>query len=269
MTQEKYDFEVGEKGQEGLDILDIMFNENTQKHLLLAGLKEGMSVLDIGCGRGAMSVWLAEQVGNNGKVLAIDNSENQIYATIALTEKNRPAGLSFKVHSAYDIDTLPEKFDLVYCRFILHHVQEPTKVIEKVFQLLPRGGIFVAEEGIVSAAFTYPTISGWGSERLEHPLPREKEGERDGNFGMKLLHQMKKVGFDIKFAELYQPLLYTQKQKALLGGSANEGYKQFALDKGMSLDEWERREAQMKALINDDAGCIGFYQSCLVVGIKP
>ncbi len=270
MREEKYDFEVGKKGQEGLDILDIMFNGHTQHRIQSAGLKPGMHVLDIGCGRGAMSLWLANEVGKSGKVIAIDNSENQINATSELTKKNRPAWLSFKVHSAYDVDRLNEHFDMVYCRFILHHVNNPTHIIEKVFNLLPKGGIFVAEEGIVSAAFTYPRISVWGSERLEHPLPNEKEGDdRGGNFGMKLLHQMKTVGFNIQLADLYQPLLYTKEQKQLLAGPASEGYKQYALDHGMSTSEWEKGQAELKRLISDDSGCIGFYQSCLVVGIKP
>ncbi|MFI4938092.1 MAG: class I SAM-dependent methyltransferase [Candidatus Berkiellales bacterium] len=269
MREDKYDFEVGKKGQEGLDILDIMFNAHTQKHLLAAGLKPGFHVLDIGCGRGVMSVWLAHQVGKTGKVVAIDNSENQINATIKLTKDIAPTWLQFKIHSAYDIDKLNEHFDMVYCRFILHHVNNPTQVIEKAFNLLPAGGIFVAEEGVVSAAFTYPKISAWGIERLEDRFPREKEGDdRDGNFGMKLFHQMKMVGFDVKFAGLYQPLLYTQEQKQLLAGQTREGYKQYALDHGMSITEWEKRASELDDLIANPAGCIGFYQSCLVVGIK-
>ncbi|MGE3318774.1 MAG: class I SAM-dependent methyltransferase [Candidatus Berkiella sp.] len=270
MSDEKYEFDIGPKGQEGLDILDVMFNPNTQQQLLAAGLKPGMRVLDIGCGRGAMSVWLAEQVGPQGSVLAIDNNENQINATIELTQRVCPPWLTFKVLSAYDIAQLKETFDLIYCRFILHHLKNPTQIIQKVYDKLPKEGLFVAEEGIVSAAYSYPPISGWGSERLGERLPLEKEGEaRDGNFGMKLYTQMKSVGFDIQFAMLHQPLLYTQEQKQLLAGAAMEGYKQYAIDHGMSQDEWHKRAQEMHRLINDDKGVFGFYQSCLVVGKKP
>lgn len=214
MSEEKYEFEVGEKGQEGLDILDVMFNQNTQNQIKQAGLNLGMRVLDIGCGRGAMSLWLATVVGNIGKVLAIDNSENQIKATINLLKGKQPTWLSFKVFSAHDLEKLNESFDMVYCRFILHHIQRPTTVIQKIYDLLPEGGLFVAEEGIVSAAFAYPTITAWGGERLNCPLPSESEEHRDGNFGMKLFHQMSSVGFKIQSASLYQPLLHTHEQKS-------------------------------------------------------
>lgn len=269
MRKDEYEFKVGKKGDEGLDILDVMFNAHTQKHILAAGLKPGMRVLDIGCGRGVMSLWIANQVDKSGNVLAIDNNENQINANIKDTKDIAPAWLSFKVLSAYDIDKLNEPFDLVYCRFILHHINHPTQVIEKVFNLLPKGGIFIAEEGIVSAAYSYPRTSAWGSEREEHRFPHEKEGDdRDGNFGMKIFHQMKTVGFDVEYAGLYQPLLYTQEQKALLAGPARDGYKQWALDHGMSLEEWEKRVRELDDLIANPAGCMGFYQSCLVVGKK-
>jgi ubiquinone/menaquinone biosynthesis C-methylase UbiE len=267
VTEARYEYEVGEKGQEGLDILDVMFNQNTQNQIRQAGLTPEMRVLDIGCGRGAMSIWLANEVGNKGSVLAIDNSENQIKATIALLRGKQPPSLSFKVFSAHDIHKLNQSFDMVYCRFILHHVQHPTDVIQKVYDLLPQGGIFVAEEGLVSAAFSYPLISGWGEERLKYPLPNETEEHRDGNFGMKLFHQMSMVGFKIKSATLYQPLLYTQEQKKLLLQSL-DSYKQWNLDHGMNIVEWNKRENELRKLIENKNGCIGFYQSCLVVGQK-
>ena len=268
MTDEEYDFKIGEKGQEALDILDIMFNENTQNQILRAGLKPGMRVLDIGCGRGAMSVWLANMVGEKGSVLAIDNSENQINATVKLLKGKRPACLSFKVHSAHDIEQLTEPFDMVYCRFILHHLSHPTQVIQKIFDLLPEGGIFIAEEGIVSAAFSYPTISGWGEERLKYPLPNETETHRDANFGIKLFHQMRKVGFSIKNAGLYQPLLYTKEQKRIMLTTLSD-HKQWSIEHGgISENEWQKREDEIKQLIENEHSCIGFYQSCLVAGKK-
>lgn len=104
MREDKYDFEIGEKGDEGLDILDIMFNAHTQENCIAAGLKPGFRVLDIGCGRGVMSLWLANQVGNSGLVVAIDNSENQIKANIKFTKDIAPPWLFFKNYSAYDID---------------------------------------------------------------------------------------------------------------------------------------------------------------------
>ena len=81
MSDEKYCFNVSEEGQQGLNILDCLFNQSTQSFVLNSGLKPGMKVLDIGCGLGTMTAWLAKQVGPDGVVVAIDNNEYQIKAT--------------------------------------------------------------------------------------------------------------------------------------------------------------------------------------------
>ena len=80
MDTEKYIVEIGENGSVGLDKLDYCFNPNTKTFLLRAGLKSDMSVLDIGCGSGVMTCWLAQQVGANGQVIAIENDMNQLKA---------------------------------------------------------------------------------------------------------------------------------------------------------------------------------------------
>jgi predicted methyltransferase len=44
-------------------------NQHQPEKLMDAiGLKEGMTIADIGAGRGRMTVWFADRVGENGKV---------------------------------------------------------------------------------------------------------------------------------------------------------------------------------------------------------
>ncbi|MGZ3596209.1 MAG: methyltransferase domain-containing protein, partial [Syntrophales bacterium] len=52
--------------------------------------------------------------------------------------------------------------DFVYCRFVLHHLNQPTQVIKKIFHVLKPNGIYAAEEGIVNFAFSYPVVKAWG-----------------------------------------------------------------------------------------------------------
>ncbi|HEY4159587.1 MAG TPA: methyltransferase domain-containing protein, partial [Polyangiaceae bacterium] len=42
------------------------------------GLQEGARVLDVGCGTGRLTHWLAERVGTNGAVIGIDPLEERI-----------------------------------------------------------------------------------------------------------------------------------------------------------------------------------------------
>ena len=51
--------------------------QNPRK-ILKPYIKEGMKVLDIGCGPGFFSVAIAEMVGKNGKVIAADMQEGML-----------------------------------------------------------------------------------------------------------------------------------------------------------------------------------------------
>lgn len=113
---EKYCYSIGEKGQGSLGILEKSFNEQTEYFLKKHGVTSGMKVLDIGCGLGFMTQIIAGLVGSDGKVIAIDNNENQINAARARTPDN--LNIEYKVHDIYELDTLDQKFDVVYCELI-------------------------------------------------------------------------------------------------------------------------------------------------------
>jgi hypothetical protein len=67
-----YVLDVGESGAARLRLLDEVYGASTRRMLLEAGLSEGSRVLDLACGIGAVSCWLASQVGVTGKVIAGD-----------------------------------------------------------------------------------------------------------------------------------------------------------------------------------------------------
>ena len=73
-----YLLSVGTKGKERLDILNELFSETSHRLLLKAGLSKNQTILEIGCGTGEMTCWLAEQIGENGRVYAVDISAEQI-----------------------------------------------------------------------------------------------------------------------------------------------------------------------------------------------
>lgn len=269
MKTEKYFVDIGEEGSEGLDLLDYCFNKTTQAFLMHAGLNSGMTVLDIGCGSGVMTCWLAQQVGQKGRVIGIENNENQLKAA-----KNRAQALSldhaeFHLCSAYEIDSLHQKFDLIYCRFVLHHLHHPSEVVSKIYQALNPKGIFVSEEGIVSAAFSYPFSPAWGEDRTRLPPPwTDVEGEdRDGNIGIKMFNKMYTAGFEIMGTKIIQPLLTTREEKQLLLLGREELKKSY-LAQGHSEADWYALGKELEKLIENEAQIVGFYGSCQVAGIK-
>ena len=265
---EKYDFEVGEEGLD-YDLLDASYNATTQAFIIKAGIKPGMKILDVGCGAGVMTAWLAKQVGPHGSVTAIDNSEEQLNVTIKRLKKENISNVTTKVLSAYDISQLNEKFDLIYCRFLLHHLHSPRNTIKLFYENLKPKGIYIGEEGIISAAFAYPPSFAWQGymPKLINPTEEVDGKDRDGDFGMKMMYFSKKAGFEILDCKLVQPLLWKKDQKKeLLKGLI--AFKQTDLAQGTTEGEWQMKYDETLRFINDDNQLIAFYGSCQVAARK-
>ncbi|MFJ5927218.1 class I SAM-dependent methyltransferase [Kitasatospora sp. NPDC092948] len=100
--------------------------------LTRVGVRPGASCLDVGAGAGSIAVWLADQVGPEGAVLATD------LAPLPMAE--RPA-LTVRRHDVVR-DPLPEAaFDLVHVRLVLSHLPEREAVLARLFAALRPGGV--------------------------------------------------------------------------------------------------------------------------------
>lgn len=101
----------------------------------------GSRVLDIGCGTGGSSRWLAENL--DCSVLGITISP--VEAKIA-SEKARAAGLSeriqFQVKDAAYLDLPPSSFDAVWVVETSEHLQDKRQFIEVCARVLRPGGVF-------------------------------------------------------------------------------------------------------------------------------
>ena len=266
--KERYDLEIPEEGLD-YDILDLVFNPTTESFIINAGIQSGMRVLDVGSGSGIMTHFLAQKVGRNGHVLSIDNSPEQLARAKRFCNQQGDSNVSFKELSVYDLETIGEQFDLIYCRFVLHHLHKPKSVINLFYEALNKGGIYIGEEGIISAAFSYPSSTAWRFQRDSvNQAVEENDGiNRDGDFGMKLFFWMKKAGFMIKNTNLVQPVLATCEQKRKLV-DGHDAFKQTALLQGKTEDEWEAEKQELIRLAEDENIIVGFYQSCQVSGVK-
>jgi ubiquinone/menaquinone biosynthesis C-methylase UbiE len=269
MSKEKYCFNVPEEGSLAPTILDYCFNKSTQDFLVNSGLTKGMKVLELGCSSGKMSCWIARQVGEQGQVIAIDNNPIEIEAARKYAHEQKLNNVNFQCLNVYDIETLKTTFDLIYCRFILHHLVKPRSVIQAIYTLLKTNGIAVIEEGIVNHAFTYPYNIAFGNERFEildhHDNLEDKR--RDGNFGIKLYHSLYHAGFKNLNLNIVAPSLITRDEKFMLRLGLIYS-KQSAIENGLTEKEWENKMHQLDQLIEDDAAVVGFYQSVQVSGIK-
>jgi len=100
----------------------------------LGVLRVGARTLEIGCGNGSISTWLAEHVAPTGQAVAVD-------LDLSLVDVRLP---NLKLLKA-DILTGPIEtgsFDLITARAVLHHVSDPEKAIANLVASLRPGGRF-------------------------------------------------------------------------------------------------------------------------------
>jgi SAM-dependent methyltransferase len=112
------------------------------------GLGPGWRCLDVGAGGGDVSVALAEMVGRDGRVYAVDSDP------LSRDEVARSAAAHTQVIAltqAGEELVLPEEVDLAFCRFLLLHVREPSVVVQRMAAVVKPGSWVVVQEPITSA----------------------------------------------------------------------------------------------------------------------
>ncbi len=112
------------------------------------GIGPGWVCADVGAGGGDVSVALAEIVGRQGRVYAVD-SDPQARDEVARAAAAHSQVLA--VTQAGEDLRLPEPVDLAFCRFLLLHVLDPSVVLARMAAAVRPGGWVVAQEPITSA----------------------------------------------------------------------------------------------------------------------
>jgi ubiquinone/menaquinone biosynthesis C-methylase UbiE len=116
--------------------------QNPQK-ILKPYIKEGMTVLDVGCGVGFFSIEIAKMLNGFGKVIAADVQEgmlNVIRGKIART----PLEQRIELHqSNFESIGVVEKVDFALAFYMVHEVKNQKKFIEELASIVKPNGIIL------------------------------------------------------------------------------------------------------------------------------
>jgi SAM-dependent methyltransferase len=152
-----YVLDTGGNAAERLRLLDDVYGAFTRQLLILAGVGPGKRVLDMACGVGTISCWLAGRVGSAGSVVAADvNPDQLVVAKGYWNECKDLQPIEFIEASAYDTGLPSESFDIVHCRLLLCHLTRPEDALREMHRVLKPGGILVSQELRLSNTFCYP-----------------------------------------------------------------------------------------------------------------
>ena len=114
-----------------------------------SGIREGMTVLEVGCGSGAYTTYVARAVGPEGRVCALDIQAAMLRQ---LKEKlGKPAyqdiqNVELYERSAYDLPFDDETFDVVYMITVLPEIPDPGRALAEARRVLKAGGKLAVSE---------------------------------------------------------------------------------------------------------------------------
>lgn len=140
-------------------------NPITRRILLLAGLRPGMRVLDVGCGGGDVTLLAADIVGEAGHVVGIDRAPAALKAAEARAASEGIENVSFREGDPLSL-SLEAPFDAAIGRYVLMFQAEPAGLLRALLPHMKPGGIVAFHEPDWDGCFSRPPTPAY--ERCRH-----------------------------------------------------------------------------------------------------
>jgi ubiquinone/menaquinone biosynthesis C-methylase UbiE len=160
---------------------------------LLPHLRDDMSLLDVGCGPGTVTVDLA-RILKGGHVVGVDAAPQVLDAA-----REHAAGyenVRFEEANAYELPFGDDTFDVVYAHQLLQHLSDPVAALREMKRVAKPGGLIAVRDADYAAMAWYPDSAGlaeWNT--LYHEVTHAYGFEPDA--GRRLFSWVQQAGFDV------------------------------------------------------------------------
>lgn len=155
-------------------------------------LHPGLSLLDIGCGPGTLTVDLARRVAP-GRVVGIDAS-GAVLDGARRRADDAGVDVEFAEGDVYRLDLPDDAFDVVHAHQLLQHLTDPVAALREMRRVTRPGGIVAIRDSDYGAFTWYPASSGLDDWRhLYREVTVANGAECDA--GRRLLSWVRAAGF--------------------------------------------------------------------------
>ncbi len=146
-------------------------------------LKQGIVIGEIGAGTGRMTMWLADRVGESGKVYANDIDRSSLDHLRRRCRRDGFKNVQTIVGRMDDPGFSPGSLDIAFMINVYHHLADPVSLLRNLRPSLKPGGILAIVE-------CDPDKVTWGDE---HGCSRKEE----------MIGDLKRAGFEIVRIETF------------------------------------------------------------------
>ena len=132
-----------------LDLMSRLLDPMHRRHIERLGVGPGARTLEVGCGNGSISAWLAERVAPGGRAIAVD-------LDLSLVDADLP-NLELRQADIVAAPVEPRDFARVTARAVLHHVADARAAIANlVASVRPGGAILLIEPDFLPVSVAEP-----------------------------------------------------------------------------------------------------------------
>ncbi|HEX3045654.1 MAG TPA: methyltransferase domain-containing protein [Bacillota bacterium] len=135
---------------------------NAEKRVKTFGIREGMTVVDYGCGPGRYTIPMAQIVGEQGRIIAVDLVKIAGEEIQRKAQKYGLCNIQFILAQGYDSKVDLGVADMVVALDMFFMVESPTEFLRELSRVSKKDGILVIDDGHQSRAKTKKKLAESG-----------------------------------------------------------------------------------------------------------
>ncbi|KAI9040783.1 methyltransferase-UbiE family protein [Aspergillus affinis] len=112
---------------------------------LLSHLQPTMTILDVGCGPGSITIDLARKVPR-GHVVGVEYVSDPLDGARSLASSAGLTNVRFHIGDIYDLLFPGNSFDVVHAHQVLQHIADPVQAFKEMRRVVKPGGIVAVQE---------------------------------------------------------------------------------------------------------------------------
>lgn len=110
------------------------------------GIKEGMTVVDYGCGPGRYAVHFARLVGEKGRVIAVDIKDLALEETKRRLNMHKLSNVSFNLAKGYDSGVEEGVADMVFAIDMFFKIRDPTPFLKELGRIGKDDSVLIIDD---------------------------------------------------------------------------------------------------------------------------